>query len=347
MNKMPPLASAISKVIADKFRHAAPKDLLEMEDSLSPDYAPTIRLDNQKLPHKTPKTRPEIDAVLVKAQNVHDYYVAHHKDHGWKDVKNFFAVRPPFPKMVITYTHAFLQPENNDALVDRHVCVRVTERDFEYFSHYLRAEANIPSEGLVDLRRVVDAVRPDFFLEARTSVDTTVVPGRWFVMLDERGQVLTHENYGWIFVKDPQEDAWINQSRLPNPQEVVQNFFGRHGSIALATLQFMNCKNVEVVDNHPNHAARKLARREGRPEPVSYKTLVIHPMGAKRRVVTRSDGSAVAGVALHIVRGHFKDYREGFGLGRSHTRGVWWWAPQVRGSEDIGRVVKDYEVDSR
>lgn len=48
--------------------------------------------------------------------------------------------------------------------------------------------------------------------------------------------------------------------------------------------------------------------------------------------------------ALHVVRGRFKDYREGGGLGRSHAAGIWWGAPHVRGDEAAGKVEKDYEL---
>jgi len=49
---------------------------------------------------------------------------------------------------------------------------------------------------------------------------------------------------------------------------------------------------------------------------------------------------------LHICRGHFKDYRLSVGgLGKHHLKGMWWWAPQVRGTAERGRVEKDYDVE--
>ena len=47
--------------------------------------------------------------------------------------------------------------------------------------------------------------------------------------------------------------------------------------------------------------------------------------------------------ALHICRGHFKDFREGRGLfGR--TKGLFWWDAQVRGTIDAGISDHEYNV---
>ena len=48
--------------------------------------------------------------------------------------------------------------------------------------------------------------------------------------------------------------------------------------------------------------------------------------------------------ALHICRGHFKDYRDGKGLfGR--YKDIYWWESQVRGNGEHGVVLKDYNVN--
>ena len=47
--------------------------------------------------------------------------------------------------------------------------------------------------------------------------------------------------------------------------------------------------------------------------------------------------------ALHICRGHFKDYRDGRGLFGKH-KGLYWWEQNVRGSIEQGVHIKDYRV---
>jgi hypothetical protein len=46
--------------------------------------------------------------------------------------------------------------------------------------------------------------------------------------------------------------------------------------------------------------------------------------------------------ALHICRGHFKDYRQSGLFGRH--KGVFWWDMAARGSAEQGIVDKDYRI---
>ena len=293
-----------------------------------------------------------MERVLVKAQNVRDYFVKHYEEHNWMDMRSFFCVKPPYQEMVITYDHDFYDREKN--VFRRHVDVVVDERAPEYFSHYLIDEPTgapkgwnpkLAEVGSAEIRRVVEAVNPRSFVEVKIFADLQQWPGRWFVMLDERGAVRTSGDFGYIYIRDPEETAML--ARIPHfhghsSDQLVTQSFGKHASIALATLQFMNCKNVEVVDNPPTRQQRRTAERAGRKPPVTYKTLVIHPTG-KRRAQKDSHATGIE-MSLHICRGHFKRYLDGPGLGKYHAHGVWWWTPQVRGKADVGRVVKDYEV---
>jgi len=47
--------------------------------------------------------------------------------------------------------------------------------------------------------------------------------------------------------------------------------------------------------------------------------------------------------ALHICRGHFKDYSNGKGLFGKH-KGLYWWDSTVRGTESEGKIIKDYNI---
>jgi hypothetical protein len=47
--------------------------------------------------------------------------------------------------------------------------------------------------------------------------------------------------------------------------------------------------------------------------------------------------------ALHICRGHFKDYRNSAGLFGKY-KGLYWWDMHTRGTEKAGVVIKDYRV---
>ena len=47
--------------------------------------------------------------------------------------------------------------------------------------------------------------------------------------------------------------------------------------------------------------------------------------------------------ALHICRGHFKDYRDGKGLFGKH-KGLYWWDSTVKGNANNGEIKKDYAL---
>ena len=108
-------------------------------------------------------------------------------------------------------------------------------------------------------------------------------------------------------------------------------------------ISLTHCRNVtaQKVTPPPKLAAKQL-REKGIPK-VSYLTLTIEPM----RKVLRSEGGmdqhGSLPKALHICRGHFKDYRERGLFGKQH--GIYWWETALRGSSEAGAVLKDYEID--
>ncbi len=291
--------------------------------------------------------------VLVHAQNVHDYFIRHYQEHGWEDLRTFTCVKPAFPKVLITYDHAFTahygpqpecQPQRYEEPVLRHMAVAVTELTPQQFSYYLLVDTDPRYKNHADeldqLQAFVRETQPTSILRVEIVSDETPLPGKWFVFIDTRGQVLINEPHGWVFISSIEETDAITQAGVK--LEDLQNSFSKHGAIALATLQFLNCRNVEVMDNQPTRQQRRAAERQGERPPVTYKTLVIHPLGRRSGV---NLGGTHAEAALHICRGHFKDYRGGQGLGRWHRHGLWWWSPQVRGSAECGRVEKDYDVE--
>lgn len=113
---------------------------------------------------------------------------------------------------------------------------------------------------------------------------------------------------------------------------------------ALMALSFMHCKNVEIISNNPPiKLSRKNIKEYGRPL-VTYKTLSIEPL----KQILRSEGDADnTGVkqALHICRGHFKDFSKGDGLFGKY-KGLYWWSSHIRGDSSRGVVVKDYSINA-
>jgi hypothetical protein len=110
--------------------------------------------------------------------------------------------------------------------------------------------------------------------------------------------------------------------------------------LALA-ICFMHCRNVDLIECRPDDKlSRAHRRRHGYPL-VRYHVLEIEPL---KQVLITEGRSEEVGLrrALHICRGHFKDYRQRGLFGRHH--GIYWWDHYLRGDIDCGAVVKDYRV---
>lgn len=161
---------------------------------------------------------------------------------------------------------------------------------------------------------------------------------RWFVGVDDTGNMILGENGAprWLSLcfKDNVENrlAAITQYLFPG----------------LLAISFMHCKNVTATEHNPKDIRHKKPIRDSRghlkkktPQ-TKYYTLDIEPM----KKVLKSEGNIdEVGLqrALHICRGHFKDYSNGKGLFGKY-KGLYWWDSTVRGTEEAGKIEKDYAI---
>jgi hypothetical protein len=114
--------------------------------------------------------------------------------------------------------------------------------------------------------------------------------------------------------------------------------------VVLLTLSFMHCKNVILEMVTPDV---KLAKRTHARSGIAlhrYHVLNIDPMRTVLRQAAQHDGLVRHGKALHICRGHFKDYRQR-GLFGQH-KGLFWWGQSVKGTAEHGTIEKLYAVES-
>lgn len=106
-------------------------------------------------------------------------------------------------------------------------------------------------------------------------------------------------------------------------------------------ISLMHCKNVHLVDDTEHHVNEKKLKRRGLPI-IKYKVISIDSMRKQAAGAAGATGNSVL-MAMHIARGHWKDYTQGKGLfGR--IKGRFWWEDYVRGDEKAGATVKTYEV---
>lgn len=151
--------------------------------------------------------------------------------------------------------------------------------------------------------------------------------GRFMSATDEAEQ--RHRGVGIIIPEEYRSDPDI----LDEASTMLHPFL-------LAT-SFLHCKNVSLRPVAFNEKQQRSQQKRGRPR-FSYHVLEVGPM--VRTLETEGGlGTETLKRALHICRGHFKDYRDGGGLFGRH-RGLYWWDQSLRGDPDSGVVEKTYRV---
>jgi hypothetical protein len=161
-------------------------------------------------------------------------------------------------------------------------------------------------------------------------------PAVYLFYLDATGQLLCDSQGSTLY-----ETATIVEPELAGIlegdsrwEELKESTF----SLALPfwfAFAFMHCKNVTLESPPVSRQVRRQAERKGTPL-LDYRVLNIEPMKRVLKTEGRLDDAGPK-VALHICRGHFKDFRDGPGLFGKH-KGVYWWEGSVRGLCRGGRL---------
>lgn len=111
---------------------------------------------------------------------------------------------------------------------------------------------------------------------------------------------------------------------------------------ALNAISFMHVKGARI--DKPEFATRQ-QRRQWERSKQQVKVLRIEPL--ERVMRQYRDELKVAGGSrrVHLVRGHFKDFSNGNGVGGNpNARGLYWTPPHIRGHKEKGIVAKQYET---
>lgn len=144
---------------------------------------------------------------------------------------------------------------------------------------------------------------------------------------------------------DAEIEARFGSGRLDEDCDVFRNRFKEmwleHEIVPVFVLQLLNCRNVNAKEKPCSPAQLKSFRkRHGYTRP-KYYVLDIEPM--KKVIRNESGGDPVTlARALHICRGHFKNFDEKPLFGK--LKGTYWWQPHLRGTSEAGVVEKDYRI---
>ena len=127
-----------------------------------------------------------------------------------------------------------------------------------------------------------------------------------------------------------------------DPQEEVKGLIDVASFVPNLALSFMHCKNVQVKKgDRPDEALQKSRVSKGKPRLSQAHVIVIDPM--KKAIRTGTGSNSYSTQAVHIVRGHFKTFRDENKLFGKMT-GTYWWAMHVAG-EGSEPALNQYEVN--
>ena len=258
----------------------------------------------------------QIPVLLI--DNVADYYATGTGQEYWSLDRDFPNLAPPFTHFWCE--HRLPRRMHSDDRGDTDMST-ILGKDARLGVLFLAATPDqIKGEGMPEDTRWVYWM--DLFIHY--DHDKGARPygphGSIFLAVDKDGRVLGR--------------AWMQSYAGQESNEIMKAFITwLHPS--LLAICFLHCKNVTITEETvPKPLARKHHARTGQ-WPTKYKTLVIEPL----KQILRTQGGAGAGnglaTAMHICRGHFRDYRQGAGLfGKYHA--LVWTPMTVRGTKGKG-----------
>lgn len=255
------------------------------------------------------------NAIAVDANDIAAYFYASEKEE-WNPISDFPCVRPPFPFMWI---------------------------EFKIPTELLGKEESWKYKKMV----------MGFLLK---SSEQEVTVNHW--QLTEEGISKIMVIFKYQFNKDGTIKTDIDENgvatrgiAIAGESEEVNEFLQTNDNaqmllpklcVPFLTLSFMSCKNIEskITRESPRHLNIKRSKN-GKPALTKIYTLKID--GIKRIFQSTVNDSGLSKNALHLCRGHFKDFAHGQGLFGKYT-GRYWWGSVLRGKKEYGEVIKDYKV---
>ena len=218
--------------------------------------------------------------------------------------------------------------------------------------------AVLEEEGMRLMRAVDESGGWVLGLEMFADLPGGVLPIYWTAMVIDAGGTMVPVGSAWSFISDrtvtsPGVDAGreihveggsvhVDQIGdvvdLEDPEWTTIQALMEAGMMVVSMI---NCSNIGLDDETPSYPRPERRRLERKDKPlVVFKRLHIKPHKSHAPSGEHGEG----GVAVHIVRGHFKTYTAEKPLLGKHI-GTYWWQPMLRGTEQRF-VLKDYEVDT-
>lgn len=280
---------------------------------------------NQDIQDRLAKFKRELEkTVFFNIDNIAGYYYSDSDQEYWNIEKDFPNIAPPFDN----FWMEFKMPTfiNSDGIIKTTPYLIRGLR----FGAFFEAQ-EIPEEARPDdkLKWMMKAV---LFTEKQGKI---LLPGQllntWGINKDGKLGLLGDKPFTLLA---------YNPEKIPYPSDEIREA-GKFFYPMLLAISFLHCKNVKMKPVLPRPESAKRQRKSAIPTIKTY-TLEIEPM---RKILETEGNSQKTGLklALHICRGHFKDFSKGTGLFGKY-KGMFWWDSQVRGHKESGVIIKDYDI---
>ena len=264
---------------------------------------------------------------VIKINNVADYY--------WKSKQTYWSYETDFPNVAPPFNKFFMEFTIPQEICthDRGFTDSLITKGMKYGSFFTS-------------KKIEDDENIKWFynvLHFAAGTNVFLYPAASVMAVSSEGNII---EYDYKFDGKSIEKTFVATMIGEQGKSLNDIFFGDLTSAIsqvflfpeLLAISFMHCKNVNVIENKPSRIPG--IRNRHKPK-ITYKTLEIEPM--KKVLQTEGDiENNGLKKALHICRGHFKDFREKGLFGRFHD--IYWWDSQVRGKIENGMVIKNYDV---
>jgi hypothetical protein len=281
------------------------------------------------------------ETVAFDIQNVWDWVKVEHPN-GWgsNTTGKVLAIAPPYQYMWMEFRQGSIcgvEPLRYGIAIGSEFIE--DESYFDSWANSLRKN-KIPSSVIGDWGQLEQphwVMAFNVFTGADKGHEWLTKIGTIIIRSDEEGRSIQINGANKHFMPA----SWVED-------EDIESFFMDatiRVNCVLTAMTLMHIKNIVKDPVIVPPKLRKAREKRGIPT-IEFKTLKIEPLRkqVQKQYEENQNGPKPLELAFHLVRGHFKDFREKGLFGRESLKGVYWWDAQARGDKANGQIIKDYEI---
>ncbi len=259
-------------------------------------------------------------AVLFKIGNVSKYFFEISEQEKWDLFTDFPNCAPPFDNIIFEYPMPMFSNSNGKIIlfpnhegistIGMHLISKKVNTGIGFYWQFNVIQYMLSDRGVI------------------------AIPAIYPMGVDMHGKLLNNNNITCIMApgKLGNDNALIAKDSIEWAIKPV-----------LLALSFLHCKNINIIESLPekHHGHGQKAKNSSK---IKHYTLQID---AVKNILQTNGNVQNNGLkrALHICRGHFKEFSPDKPLFGKYC-GTFWWNDQTRGSIKSGLIDKDYEISA-